>query len=401
LSAAFAFPLQEITASVELVQLTRAAFAARGLGPLVCAQYDLRAALRRALVSRQWSQLEEARRELAGSPPLAARFDENLHSVLESPELGVHDADGRWHGLVLGIPVVLSSRSGTLVSLPASVARALRDSLQERFPPGTGIRLVNRPVPQLIALAMGPQSLYELVEELASGERGAPATPVAPAEGVFAPHGRSLGQHYFFALALTTRPEQLGLELPGELRTDPGLVKWAATQTEKITSDFAERGWPLLMRVSPPRRLREMLSSPPVLGDVRELDGLLEHAAAQRGVPVAMLRAALSLTRDGEVGVRIVISDRRDGTPLAHALYRLAALGAEAGAYRAAVRLASAGVEVTAGDESLSGAVQRAINLTKAPEPSELPTPRETAMPHPLGLRTLRSRFSRAPRQST
>jgi hypothetical protein len=392
----------EISVTADLVHFTRLAGTARDLSALVCAQYELRVALRRALVSRQWADLDEAQRELAGSPVLAARFRENLHGVLETPELGAKEPGARWHGLVLAIPIALASRSGTLVSLPPSIVQALRDTLQNRFPQGTGIRLVDRPVPQLVAHTLGTQSLYELIAALASGERAAAGAPASPAEGGFEPRGRSLGQHYLFALALTTRPEQLGLELPGDLQADPGLVKWAADQSERITSDFAERGWPLLMRVSPPRRLREMLSSSPVLGDVRELDGLLEHAAARQGTPVAMLKAELALTQGAEVGLRIVVSDRASGTPIAHALYRLAALGAEAGTYRVAVRLASAGVELVVADESLRGAVRRAVTLTSEPVPPEAPaTALEAAVPHPSGLKTLRSRFTRAPRHST
>jgi hypothetical protein len=391
----------ESSVPADLVHFTRVAGTARDLSALVCAQYELRAGLRRALVSRQWAELDEAQHELAGSPVLAARFGENLHSVLETPELGAEESGARWHGLVLVIPILLTSRSGTLVSLPHSIVHALRDTLQDRFPTDAGIRLINRPVPQLVAHTMGTQSLYELIEELASGERGTAGAPALQPEGGFEPRGRSLGLHYLFALALTTRLEQLGLELPGDLQADPGLVKWAADQSERVTSDFAERDWPLLMRVSPPRRLREMLSSPPVLGDVRELDGLLEHAAARRGTPVTMLKADLALTHGAEVGLRIVVSDRASGTPIVQALYRLAALGAEAGAYRVAVRLASAGVELVVADESLRATVRRAVTLTSAPVPSDAAaTPLEAAVPNPLGLRTLRSRFTRPPRHS-
>ena len=190
--------------------------------------------------------------------------------------------------------------------------------------------------------------------------------------------------------------------MPGDLQADPGLVKWAADQSERITSDFAERGWPILMRVSAPRRLREMLSALPVLRDVRELDGLLEHAAARQGTAVTMLKADLALTHGAEIDLRIAVRDRATGTPIAHALYRLAALGAEAGTYRVAVRLASAGVELVVADESLRGAVQRAVTLTSAPVPPEAAaTPLEPTVPHPLGLRMLRSRFTRPPRHST
>ena len=392
---------QEITVPTEFARLTRAAVGARGLNALVCAQHDLRTALRRALVSRQWSQLDDAQRELAGSPALAARFEESLRSVLETPEFGEHESGTRWAGLVLAIPVSLTTRSGTLISLPQVVASTLRATLQERFPPDTGIRLVNRPVPQLVAHTMGAQSLYELTEELASGERAVDSPPPETDTGVFAPEGRSLGRHYFFALALTTRLEQVGLELPGELQNDPGLIRWAAVQTERISSGFAERGWQLLVRVSPPLRLRDMLSSPPVLGDVRELDGLLEHAAARHGTPVAMLRADLASPRDGEAGLRIAISDRRDGRPLASALYGLAALGAEAGAYRVAVRLASAGVELTTKSENLDDAVQRAITLASAPVPPEPAILGVTAAPPGLRFATLRSRFPRSHRHLT
>ena len=390
----------EINAAAELVQFTRAASAARGLNALVCAQHDLRIALRRSLVSHQWSQLDEAQREMAGSPALAARFEESLRSVLETPEFGAHESGARWRGLVLTIPVSLTARSGTLVSLPQELARTLRATLQQRFPADTAIRLVDRPVPQLVAHTMGVRSLYELIEELASGEPGGRAAPETNT-GVFVPEGRSLGQHYFFALALTTRLEQVGLELPGELQNDPALIRWAALQTEKITSDFAERGWQLLMRVSPPQRLRDMLSSPPVLGDVRELDGLLEQAAARHGTPLAMLKADLAPPQGGEAGLRIAISDRRDGRPLARALYRLAALGVEAGTYRVAVRLASAGVELAAADENLNSAVQRAMTLTSAPVPPEPAIPGVTAAPHTLGFSALRSRLSRSHRHST
>jgi hypothetical protein len=400
----------DISPADELVQLTRLASEARGLCALVSIQYQLRAALRRVLVLRQWPHLEEAHRELKDSPSLAARFYESLHCVLETPELGAREPGAarearepgaRWHGLVLAIPVALTSRAGTLVSLPHPLALALRESLQERLPRGTGIRLANRPLPQFVAHTMGTRSLYELIAELASGEHGAAAAPGSQPASAFVPHGRSLGQHYLFALAVTTRPEQFALEIPGGLQTEPGLVKWAGTQTEKITSDFAERGWPLLMRVSAPRRLREMLSSPPVLSDVRELDGLLDHVASKHGVPVTMLKADLALSDGEEAGLRIAISDRRVGTPLAHGLYRLAALGAEAGAYRVAVRLASAGVELVAADENLRRAVQRAIALTDSPAPSETATPGESPTSGPSGTKAFRSRFSRSLRYPT
>lgn len=381
------------SAAEELVQLTRVASQARGLLARVCAQHQLRATLRRALALRQWAQLDEAQRELTPDPPLAARFSESLHHVLDTPELTAREPGARWQGLVLAIGVSLASRSGSVLTLPEPLALVLRESLQARFPPGTGIRLVNRLVPQLVARAMPARSLYELVEELASGER---ASEVQSTSG-FVAHGGSVGQHYLFALALTTHPEELALEMTGDLHATPGLVKWAAAQTERITSDFAERGWPLLMRVSPPQRLSEMLSSPPLLVDVREVDGLLNHVASRHGIPLAMLRVDLALRRSEEAGLRITISDRRVGTPLAHGLYRVAALGAEASAYRVAVRLASAGVELVTGDENLVRAVQRAIALTGEREPSATPPP-DGPTPPPIERKTFRSRFSRSAR---
>jgi hypothetical protein len=144
-----------------------------------------------------------------------------------------------------------------------------------------------------------------------------------------------------------------------------------------------------------------MLSSPPVLGDVRELDGLLEQAANRLGAPVTKLRADLALVQGAEPKLRIAIAGDAASTPLAHVLYRLAALGAEAGTYRVAVRLASAGVELTASDDSVRGAVQRAVMLTNVPVPPESAAPRGKAAPDPLGLRTLRSRFARPPPHST
>lgn len=380
----------------DLVGLTRLAAEARGAYPLVCAQYELRSALRRLLVAHQWAELEEARQAVASAPSLAARFKDNLHAVLELPELGSQTPGTRWHGLVLVVAAALASRSGTLVSLPHVVAQSMRESLEERFPTGTGIRLLNRPVPQLAAHSMTAQALQGLVDELASGAGSAGS--LTPPDGEFAARGRSLGLHYFFALALTTRPEQLGLEMP-DFQADPRLAKWAADQTERITSDFAERGWPLLMRVSPPRRLREMLSSLPVLGDVRELDGLLEHCTARPSGAVETLRAELALSNAREPGVRIAIADAAGGAPIARVLYRFAAQGAEAAAYRVAVRLASAGVELVAADESLSGAVQRAVTLASAPEPPDAPPPgRDGPSRHPR-LRSLPSRFARSPRQ--
>jgi hypothetical protein len=108
------------------------------------------------------------------------------------------------------------------------------------------------------------------------------------------------------------------------------------------------------------------------------------------------------LKHSEESGLTIsIISDRRVGTPLAHGLYRLAALGAEPGAYRVAVRLASAGVELVTADENLQRIVQRAIALTDAPAPSETATAHASSTSHPIEARTSRFRFSRAPRHPT
>src|SRR5215470_14157002 len=288
------------SAAEELVRLARVASQARGLPALVSAQHQLRATLRRALALRQWAQLDDVQRELASSPALAARFVESLHHVLETPELAAREPGARWHGLVLAIPVSIASRSGSVFALPEPLALVLRESLQARFPPGTGIRLVNRLVPQLVARSMPARSQYELVEELASGERAAAAAAGVPSTSGFVPHGGSLGQHYLFALALTAHPEQLALEMAGDLHAAPGLVRWAVAQTERMTSDFAERGWPLLIRVSAPQRLSEMLSSPLLLGDVRELDGLLNHVSSRHTTPLAMLRVDLALEQSEE-----------------------------------------------------------------------------------------------------
>jgi hypothetical protein len=243
---------------------------------------------------------------------------------------------------------------------------------------------------------MDARSLYEFIEALASGGRDAAAVAGA-APSPFIPHGRSLGRHYLFALAVTADPGQLALEMAGGQHADPGLVKWAAAQTERITSDFAERGWPLIVRVSPPQRLREMLSSPPVLGDVRELDGFLAEVASRHETPVTMLRATLAVRSGEEPGLRIAISDRSAGRPLARAVYRLVGAGAEAGAYRVAVRLASAGVELVAAEESLLRVVQRALALTDEPEPAEVAS-RDRPESGSLRPGTMRSRFSRPTR---
>ena len=363
---------------------------------LVRAQHDLRSAIRRAVGLQHWSLLESVEHELAGSPPLAARFVENLHHVLESPELSAGEPFGRLQGLVLAIPVTITCKAGTLSSLPHPLGGAFRESLQARFPGSTAIRIVNRLVPQVVAHDMGARSLYEMIRELASGGRGAVPLPEVPPVTAFQPHGRSQGQHYLFALALAPQHEDLALH--GELQSDPGLVKWAAAQTEAISSDFAERGWPLLMRVSTPRRLRQMLSSPLLLNDVREVDSVLDHLASRRGSPVAMLRADLAMRGGEEPGVEIGICERRSGTPLARAFYRLTALGAEAGAYRVAVRMASAGVQLAAADEALARVVERAVTLTKDALPAEVETAPETPRRRRLGARLFGARFSRSPR---
>lgn len=392
---------QELSLSAELVRLTRVASEACDLSTLVSARHQLRAAVRRALVSQQWSHLDEAQSELAASPPLAARFHESLHHALESPEFTTQGTTPHWHGLVLAIPVTLTSREGTLVSLPPPLARAVRESLQARLPDGTGIRLLSRLIPQLVAHSMRTQSLYELIEELASGESAAtPLSGVQPTND-FVPQGRSLGRHYLFALAFTAHPEQFALEMPRELRTEPELGKWAAAQTEMINNDFAERGWQLLARMSAPQRLSEMLSLPPVLSDVRELDAFLDHVASQHEIPVPMLRADLRTGHQEEPGLRIVLSDRRlGGAELAHGFYRLAALGAEAGAYRVAVRLASAGAELAATEETLRRAVDRAITLAP-PAPTAATATPDNVPAWRLGTKSLWSRFSRSSKHPT
>jgi hypothetical protein len=385
--------------SEELVRLIRVAAQAGDLSTLVSAQHYVQAAIRRALALEQWSYIDEARAALKSSPALAARFSESLYHVLERPELASNGFGTHWHGLVLAIPVTITSREGTLVSLPAPMALSMRESLQARFPERTGVRMVDHLTPQLVAHSMSTRSLYELVRRLASGE-GAPAAESGsrPA-GDFVPYGRSLGRHYLFALAFTARAEQLDVELPRDPSSEPAFAKWAATQTEQINNNLAELGWQLLVRVHAPQRLREMLSLPPVFGDVREVDGFLDHVAAQYGIPVPMLRADLSIGHVEETGLRIAMSDRKAGVPLTEGFYRLGALGAEAGAYRVAVRLASAGVELAAADETLLRAADRATALAAA-----APTP-ETSQPMPvlrsLGAKSLWSRFSRSPKHPT
>ena len=272
----------EISPSEELVRLTRLAHEAQGLSVLVHAQYELRSAMRRAFLLQQWSDLESVQHELAGSAPLAARFSENLHHVLETPELSASEPFGRLHGLVLAIPVAITCKAGMLASLPHPLGSAFRESLQERFPGNVAMRLVNRLVPQLVAHGMEARSLYEMIRELASGGSGPAAQPESQPATAFRPHGRSQGQHYLFALALAPHHEDLAHY--GDLQTDPGLIKWSAAQTEAITSNFAERGWPLLMRVATPQRLGEMLSSPLLLSDV-ERD---RRSARPCGIPAGM-----------------------------------------------------------------------------------------------------------------
>jgi hypothetical protein len=386
----------EISPSEELVRLTRLAHSAQGLGVLVHAQYELRSAMRRALLLLQWSDLENAQEDLAGSAPLAARFRENLHHVLETPELSAGEPFGRLHGLVLAIPVAITCKSGTLASLPHPLGSTFRASLQERFPGNAAMRLVNRLVPQLVAHSMEARSLYELIRELASGGGAAAAHPESQAATAFRTEGRSQGQHYLFALALA--PHHEGLAHYGDLQTDLGLVKWSAAQTEAITSNFAERGWPLLVRVTPPQRLGQMLASPLLLSDVRELDGLLDHVASRQGCSVTALGADLAM-REGEApGVRIDIREHRSGRLLARGFYGLAPLVAEAGAYRVAVRLASAGVQLAAADEALAHLVERAVALTKDAPQSEAKAAPDIPKSRRFGTRLFGARFSRSPR---
>ena len=355
---------------------------------LVYAQHELRSAIRRALLLQHWSDLEAVRQELADSPLLAARFGESLHHVLETPELSAGEPVGRLHGLVLAVPVAITCKAGTLAALPHPLGAAFRQSLQERFPGKVAMRVVNRLVPQLVAHSMSARSLYELIKELASGESG----PAAEAATAFRPHGRSQGQHYLFALALAPYHEDVAHY--GDLQTDPGLLKWSASQTEAITSNFAERGWPLLVRVATPWRLGQMLSSPLLLSDVRELDGLLDDVASRQGCPVTALGADLAM-RGGEApGVWIDVRERPSGKSLARAFYRLPPLGAEAGAYRVAVRLASAGVQIAATDEALGRLVERAITLTKEPSPSEAKTAPESAKSRRIGRKLFGARVS-------
>jgi hypothetical protein len=388
----------DLSPSEELVRLTRAASQASDLSTLVTAQHYMQSAMRRALVLEQWSQLEEARNELKNSTSLAARFDESLHHVLERPELTSHGPGTHWHGLVLAIPVTVTSREGTLASIPGPLALAMRETLQARFPSGTGVRLNNHLTPQLFAHSMDTRSLYELVQTLASGEDASGVDPGSQPANDFVLYGRSLGRHYLFGLAFTARAEQLDLDLPRDLRVEPTFVKWAAAQTELIGNDLAERGWQVLVRVHAPVRLRDMLALPPVLNDVREVDGFLDHVAAQHGIPIPMLRADISVGHVEEAGLRIVMSDRKVGMPLAEAFYRLGAMGGEAGAYRVAVRLASAGVELAAADDTLHRAVDRAVTLANAAPKAEPATSQEIPTLRPPAVRSLWSRFSRSPK---
>ncbi len=390
----------DLLPAAELVRLTRVASEARDLSTLVCARHRMRVAIRHALVSQDWPNLDEAQKELQDSPSLAAEFNESLYHALETPELAAHGPGAHWHGLVLAIPVALASRDEALASLPHEIASALRESLQARFPSGTGVRLLGRLTPQLDAHSMGTRSLFELVGELASGEDGAAADLGPHPTNHLAPPGRSLGRHYLLGLAFTAHPEQFALEMPRDLRQEPGLVEWAAEQSEKISSDFADRGWEGVS-VSAPQRLREMLSLAPVLTDVREVDGLLDHVASRHGVPVTMLRADLSLKYGKEGGLRIAICDRRFGTPLAHSLFRLAPLGPGPDAYRVAVRLASGGVEIAAAGDTLRRAVERALTLTHAAPASETTAPQALTTSRPFTTKALWSRLSRSRRHPT
>lgn len=352
--------------------------------------------MRRALLLQQWADLESAQQELAGSAPLAARFSLNLNHVLETPELSAGEPFGRLHGLVLAIPVAITCKAGTLVSLPHPLGSAFRESLQERFPGNAAMRLVNRLVPQLVAHSMGARSLYEVIRELASGASGPSAQSESQPATAFRLHGRSQGQHYLFAMALAPHLEDLAYY--GDLQTDPGLVKWSEAQTEAITSNFAERGWPLLVRVATPQRLGQMLSSSLFLSDVRELDGLLDHVASRQGCSVTALGADLAM-RGGEApGVTIEIRERHSGRSLSRAIYRLAPRGAEAGAYRVAVRLASAGVQLATADEALARLVERAVTLTKDASPSEARAAPDIPKSRRFGARLFSARFSRSPR---
>jgi hypothetical protein len=378
----------------ELVRLTRLVDEAGGLGVLVRTQYELRSAVRRALVSQQWPELERVQRQLADSPALAARFNDNLYHELETPELSGGEPFGRLHGLVLAIPVALTCKAGTLASLPLSLETAFRETLQTRFPGTTSIRLVNRLVPQLAAHSMGARAFYELIRELAAGGR---ANPEQQGATEFHLEGRGHGQHYLFALALTPRHEDIALH--GELDADLALVKWATAQTESLTSACAERGWPVLLRVSAPRRLRQMLASPLSLSEVWEVDNLLGHVASRLGRPVTALKAELGMRGKDGPGVEIQVRERVAETLLARAFYRLPPLGADAGAYRVAVRLASAGVELAAVDDSLARIVERAVTLMKEAPSPEAETP-DRPKSRRFGTQLFRARFSRPPRQS-
>ncbi|MCG6873973.1 MAG: hypothetical protein LJE97_02665 [Betaproteobacteria bacterium] len=382
--------------AAELVRLTRAASETRDLNTLVSAQHQMRLAIRHALVSWNWSDLDAVQDELKDSPSLRARFNENLHHVLETPELAAHGPGATWRGLVLAIPVTATSREGELISFPQPLASGLRESLQAQFPDGTGIRLINRLLPQLVAHSLGTRSLYELVEELASGQDRPEADLDAHLAVDFAPHGQCLGRHYVFALAFTADPEQFALEVSRDLRHEAGLVNWAAAQTETITNDFAERGWHVAIQVFAPQRLQEMLSLPPLLSDMREVDALLDHVASQHATSITALRADLSVKRGREPALQISLSDRGTGTPLARSLYQLAPLAAGADAYRVAVRLASAGVDLAAADDTLRRAVERALTLTDAAPESEKTGTQTISASRTLETKVLWARITRS-----
>ncbi|HSD53887.1 MAG TPA: hypothetical protein VLC47_06955, partial [Burkholderiales bacterium] len=76
----------------------------------------------------------------------------------------------------------------------------------------------------------------------------------------------------------------------------------------------------------------------------------------------------------------------------------LTGAGADAGAYRVAVRLASAGVQLAAADETLSRTVERAVTLVKdAPRPDTKTAP-DISKSRRFGTRLFGARFSRSPR---
>jgi hypothetical protein len=127
----------EISPPEELVRLTRLAHEAQGLSVLVHAQYQLRSAIRRALLLQQWSELESVQHELAASSSLAARFSENLHHVLETLELSAGEPFGRLHGLVLATRRDHLQRPGRRLAAASGIefARPVNASWQCRDAP--------------------------------------------------------------------------------------------------------------------------------------------------------------------------------------------------------------------------------------------------------------------------